>query len=184
MRYSVRRFGLVTAVVVAAASAALAASAAQAAGLPKGTKAPDFTLKDTKGGSFKLSSFKGKVVFLNFWATWCPPCRTEFPEVVKLNNDLAGKGVKVVSISVDQANTRGRIKPFIDDNKATQQVLLGDEAGDIFDRYANNPRPGIPMNVLIGKDGKVIKSWVGFRGQDDVSEWRSSINDALKAKTP
>ena len=101
-----------------------------------------------------------------------------------MNNDLAGKGVKVVSISVDQANTRGRIKPFIDDNKATQQVLLGDEAGDIFDRYANNPRPGIPMNVLIGKDGKVIKSWVGFRGQDDVSEWRSSINDALKAKTP
>lgn len=176
MKMSIRKLAFT------AGAVALAASAVWAQGLPKGTKAPDFQLRDTRGGTFKLSNLKGKVVFLNFWATWCPPCRAEFPEVVSLNNQYAKKGVKVASISVDDPRKADAVKQFAEDRKATQQVLLGEKAQDIFDAYANDPRPGIPMNVLVGKDGKVIRTWVGFNGADDAKEWKSDIDRALKAK--
>ncbi|MCC6484976.1 MAG: TlpA family protein disulfide reductase [Armatimonadetes bacterium] len=168
---------------LAAGIVGLVASAVLAQGLPKGSKAPDFSVRDIKGGTFKLSSYKGKVVFLNFWATWCPPCRAEFPEIVKLNNAYAKKGVKIASVSVDQAGKAEAVKQFAQDRKATQQVLYGSTAGKAFEDYANDPRAGIPMNVLIGKDGKVIKTWVGYSGEGDAKDWKAEIDTALKAKT-
>ncbi len=160
--------------------AIVAASMALAEGLPRGAKAPDFSLKDLSGKTFKLSANKGKVVFINFFATWCPPCRREFPEVIKLNEKWAKKGVKVISVSVDDQRTISRVKPFAEDNKAKHQVLSGTEAGAIFNKYANDPRAGIPMNFVIGKDGKVVKYWVGFGGEGDVREWEAAINTAIK----
>lgn len=150
-----------------------------AEGLASGTKAPDFSLKDTNSRTFKLSAFKGRVVFINFFATWCPPCRREFPEVVKLNNNYASKGVKIVSISVDSGQTLNRVKPFAQQNKATQQVLLGAGTEKVAGDYKVQ---GIPCNYLIGKDGKVAKNWVGFSGPKDADAWRNAIDAALKRK--
>lgn len=162
-----------------AALVAAAALAVWAEGLRAGAKAPDFTLKDTQGRTFKLSAFKGKPVFINFFATWCGPCRVEFPEVVKLHREMNEKGVKIISVSVDAEPTRNRVKPFADQYNARHQVLLGESAMDIADNYAVE---GIPSNYLIGKDGKVRNNWVGFSGPRDAQAWKAAIEAELKKK--
>ena len=68
-----------------------------------GQRAPDFTLKDINGNSVSLSSFKGKVILLNFWATWCPPCRSEIPSMNKLYQKLKGRGFMILAVSTDRA---------------------------------------------------------------------------------
>lgn len=138
---------------------------------------PDFSIRDTNGKTFKLSSHKGKVVYINFFATWCGPCRQEFPELVKLNEKYAGKDFVMVSISLDNDRTIKEVKPFAERYKAKHQVLLGDGAFEAAEKYKVE---GIPANFLIGKDGKIKNSWVGFMGKDDVKKWETAINNALK----
>jgi len=167
--------------ILAAAAAAvfLGATVALAQGLKKDTKAPEISAKDLQGKTFKLSSFKGKVVFVNFFATWCPPCRAEFPELVKLHAKYEkNPNIKIISISLDDKRTIGNVKPFLNNYKAKHQVLLGDETMKAADSYEVQY---IPTNYLIGKDGKVAGSW-GFSGDKDLEKWQAAINQALKAK--
>ena len=117
----------------------------------------DFTMKDLAGKSVSLSAYKGKVILLNFWATWCGPCKAEIPGFVELQekykNDLI-----VVGYSVDDEAPKA--KAFADEYKINYPILLGEGREDVQDAYG--PIWGIPASFIISKDGKVCKKHLGI----------------------
>jgi thiol-disulfide isomerase/thioredoxin len=117
----------------------------------------DFTIKDLEGKDVKLSSYKGKVILLNFWATWCGPCKAEIPGFVELQ-DKYKKDLVVVGYDVD--DTAEKAKPFVDEYKMNYPILLGLGREDVQDAYG--PIWGIPASFLISKDGKVCKRHMGI----------------------
>ena len=131
-------------------------------------KAPDFTLYDIKGKKVTLSSFKGKAVFLNFFATWCPPCREEMPTIQKLYDKLKMKGFALITVSVDN-NGKEAVIPFIQKNGYSFPVLL-DEDHSASNKYDVS---GIPNTYFIDKKGNIVDHSVGSR------DW--STNDTIKA---
>lgn len=135
--------------------------------------APDFTLKDINGGSFTLSQEKGKVVLLDFWATWCPPCQMSIPELKKLDETYSARGLEVVSISLDDRMDKVE-KVVAKEGLKHRQLFAGD--ADAPAKYAVR---GIPMFVLIDKQGNVVKIWTGF-SDEIAADWRKEIDSLLK----
>src|SRR5579862_1839412 len=88
--------------------------------------APDFTLKDAKGARISLSDFKGKVVVLNFWATWCGPCKVEIPWFIELQSTYAARGFTVLGVSMDEDGWKV-VSPYMAEKKINYPVVLGDE---------------------------------------------------------
>jgi thiol-disulfide isomerase/thioredoxin len=117
----------------------------------------DFVLKDLDGNDVKLSSFKGKVILLNFWATWCGPCKAEIPGFVELQ-DKYRKDLVVVGYDVD--DTAEKARPFVAEYKMNYPVLLGLGREDVQDAFG--PIWGIPASFLISRDGKVCKRHMGI----------------------
>jgi thiol-disulfide isomerase/thioredoxin len=117
----------------------------------------DFTMKDLSGKPVSLASYKGKVILLNFWATWCGPCKAEIPGFVELQerykNDLV-----VVGYSVDDEAPKA--KAFADEYKINYPILLGEGREDVQDAYG--PIWGIPASFIISRDGKVCKKHLGI----------------------
>ncbi|MGQ0732549.1 MAG: TlpA family protein disulfide reductase [Acidobacteriota bacterium] len=117
----------------------------------------DFSIKDLDGQQVKLSSFKGKVILLNFWATWCGPCKAEIPGFVELQakypNDLV-----VIGYSVDDDEPKARA--FAKQFKMNYPILLGEGREDVQDAYG--PIWGIPASFIISRDGKVCKKHLGI----------------------
>jgi cytochrome c biogenesis protein CcmG/thiol:disulfide interchange protein DsbE len=123
-----------------------------------GTIAPDFSLKDLKGRNVSLSHYKGHVVLLDFWATWCPPCQATIPELVSVEQKYRGKGVVVLGIAIDDGgDVAMRLSAFSKDHGMNYPVLLGSDA--IEDRY--NIR-SIPTMFLIDKSGKIQDLYMGY----------------------
>jgi thiol-disulfide isomerase/thioredoxin len=112
-------------------------------------------------------------VFLDFWATWCPPCVQSMPEVQKLHEEYAGKGVAVFGVNMDDDS--GPVAAFVKDNGITYPILLGG-LSSIGDEYRVS---GIPMFVLIDQNNNVRRAWVGFAGAFP-DEWREQIDALLK----
>jgi cytochrome c biogenesis protein CcmG/thiol:disulfide interchange protein DsbE len=119
--------------------------------------ATDFTLPSLDGKPVTLSSFKGKVVLLNFWATWCGPCKAEIPAFVELQEQYAGDLV-VLGLSVD--DTADKAKAFATQYKVNYPMVLGMGHEEIQDAYG--PIYGIPASFLISRDGKVCKRHLGI----------------------
>jgi len=117
----------------------------------------DFTIKDLEGKDIKLSIYKGKVILLNFWATWCGPCKAEIPGFVELQ-DKYKKDLVVVGYDVD--DTAEKARPFVTEYKMNYPVLLGLGREDVQDAYG--PIWGIPASFLISKDGKLCKRHMGI----------------------
>jgi thiol-disulfide isomerase/thioredoxin len=117
----------------------------------------DFAIKDLDGKDVKLSAYKGKVILLNFWATWCGPCKAEIPGFVELQ-DKYKKDLVVVGYSVD--DTADKARAFMTEYKMNYPVLLGLGREDVQDAYG--PIWGIPASFLISKDGKVCKRHMGI----------------------
>ncbi len=120
-------------------------------------KAIDFTLKDLEGKTHKLSDYKGKIVFLNFWATWCPPCRAEMPSMQKIYETWDSKKFVMLAVAVKQ--NRDVVKNFIEENAYNFPVLL-DSDGKVAGMYRVR---GIPTTYLIDKEGNIITRVVGSR---------------------
>ena len=137
-----------------------------------GEKAPLFSLQSTDGKSFKLEDYKGKVVLLDFWATWCGPCRYSTPAVVRLNEKMKGKKFQVLSISVDE--NHADVPPFLKNENVTYPTLYADP--EVAYRYRVN---SIPQFVIIDKNGIISKMYQGFAPSLE-SEWESQINRLLK----
>ena len=117
----------------------------------------DFTMKDLDGKDVSLSSFKGKVILLNFWATWCGPCKAEIPAFVELQNKYKNDLV-VVGYSVDDEAPKARA--FANEYKMNYPILLGLGREDVQDAYG--PIWGIPASFIISRDGKVCKKHLGI----------------------
>ena len=117
----------------------------------------DFTLKDLEGKSVSLASFKGKVVLLNFWATWCGPCKAEIPGFVRLQAKYKDKLV-IVGYSVD--DPADKAKAYADQYKMNYPILLGEGREDVQDAYG--PIWGIPASFIISKDGLVCRKHMGI----------------------
>lgn len=119
--------------------------------------APDIKFTDLAGNPVLLSSFKGKVIFLNFWATWCPPCRGEMPSLEKLHEKMKGKAFVILAISIGE--NKLKVANFIKENKYSFPVYLDtdNQAADVY------KVSGIPTNFLIDKDGYVMFRESGSR---------------------
>jgi len=133
-------------------------AAADAACDAKAKPAPlNFTIKDMNDVDVKLASFKGKVILLNFWATWCGPCKAEIPGFVELQKQYPNDLV-VLGISVD--DTVDKLKPYAAQYKINYPVLVGNGRDDVQDAYG--PLWGIPVSFLIGRDGRICKTHTGI----------------------
>ncbi len=120
-------------------------------------KAADFSLSTTDGKTLKLSDLKGKVVILDFWATWCPPCRKGIPDLIDLKKRYGSKGLEVVGISVDQ-ETKPDVVPFMKDYGINYPVVYGDNS--VVMNYGGIR--SIPTSFIIDREGKVVANYVGL----------------------
>jgi len=112
----------------------------------------DLSLKDLAGIDQRLSSYKGRIVILNFWATWCVPCKQEMPDLAAIQNEYAALGVQVIGAAADQIGDRAKVLQFIKQAKINFPVWLGATTADLG-RFGVGP--GLPATVVIGRDGKV-----------------------------
>jgi thiol-disulfide isomerase/thioredoxin len=131
-------------------------------GVLVGKNAPlHFTLKDMHGADVALSSYKGKVIVLNFWATWCGPCKAEIPDLVRLQEQYRDDLV-VLGFSVD--DTPDKMKPYADQYKINYPLLVGNGREDVQDAYG--PLWGIPVSVIIDREGKIAKKHSGIASRE------------------
>jgi peroxiredoxin len=128
----------------------------------EGGPAPDFALRDLGGQEIRLSSLRGKVVLLNFWATWCPPCREEIPSMVKLNRVMAGKPFQMLAVSIDQGG-KPAIEAFFKESKSTLPALL-DSDGAVGKIYGIT---GVPETFVIDTKGVIMKKVIGSMDWSD-----------------
>jgi thiol-disulfide isomerase/thioredoxin len=123
----------------------------------------DFTLKDMHGVDVQLTSFKGKVILLNFWATWCGPCRAEIPSLVELQEQYADDLV-VLGLSVD--DPPDKLVPYAAEFKMNYPILVGNGREDVQEAFG--PLFGIPVSVFIGRDGVIAKKHSGIATKEQI----------------
>lgn len=121
----------------------------------------NFTLKDLKGNRIKFDQYKGKVVFLNMWATWCGPCRAEMPGIHSLYEKLKGVPIEFVMLSIDRDQALPKVESYIANNKYTFPVFM--PSGNLATQLQV---PSIPTTFIISKDGKIVMKEVGTRNYD------------------
>ena len=136
--------------------------------ITRSTVAPDFSLESLEGKTMRLSDFRGKAVLLNFWATWCGPCKIEMPWFVELQQKYGSQGLQVVGVAMDDASKED-IAKFAKEMGVNYPVLIGKEA--VGDSYGGIP--ALPETFFIGRDGKVVDKILGLRG-------KAEIEDAIK----
>jgi cytochrome c biogenesis protein CcmG/thiol:disulfide interchange protein DsbE len=124
--------------------------------------APNFTLKDADGRSVKLSDYKGKVVLLNFWATWCGPCKIEIPWFVDFEQKYKDRGFAVLGVSMDDDGWSA-VKPYITDKKLNYRVLLGNDT--VGDQYGGVD--SLPTTFLLDRTGRVAATHIGLVSKSD-----------------
>jgi thiol-disulfide isomerase/thioredoxin len=130
-------------------------------------KVLDLTLKDLSGVEQSLSSLKGRIVVLNFWATYCIPCRQEMPDLAAIQNEYAALGVQVVGASADEVEDRAKVLQFIKETKINFPVWVGATTADMMRFGLGSALPG---TVVVGKDGRVAKAISGIVNQADLKK--------------
>ena len=140
-------------------------------GIGKTSDAPDFTLESLDGKSLRLSDLRGKAVLLNFWATWCGPCKIETPWLVDLQNQYGQNGLQVVGVEMGD-DGKEEISKFMKDMGVNYPILIGKEA--VGDAYGGVP--ALPETFFIGRDGKIVDKIIGLKGKGEIED---SIKKAL-----
>lgn len=140
----------------------------------KSAPAPDFALVSLDGRTMRLSDFRGKAVLLNFWATWCGPCKIEMPWFVDLQKQYGSQGLQIVGVAMDDASKED-IAKFAKDMGVNYPILIGKES--VGDEYGGVP--ALPESFFIGRDGKIVDKIVGLEGKADIEE---AIKKALNTR--
>jgi thiol-disulfide isomerase/thioredoxin len=130
-----------------------------------------FTLKDVNDRDIRLSDFKGKVVLLDFWATWCGPCKVEIPWFVEFQSRYGKNGLQVIGVSVD--DTLAMLKPYVASMKMTYPVLQGLGHDNMLDAFG--PMVALPDTFLISRDGKICARHVGITSKEDFENGIKSL---------
>ena len=136
--------------------------------------APDFTLESLEGKNMKLSDFRGKAVLLNFWATWCGPCKIEMPWFVELQEKYGSQGFQIVGVAMDDASKED-IAKFAKEMGVNYPVLIGKES--VGDQYGGVP--ALPESFFIGRDGKIVDKIMGLEGKAEIE---AAIKKALNTQ--
>ncbi len=144
-------------------------------GPANGTPAPDFTLKTLDGKDISLSSLKGKAVMVNFWATWCEPCKIEMPWLVELQDKYRKDGFEIIGVAMDDSGQK-EISEFARKMKVNYTVVIGSEK--VADLYGG--LDGLPTNFFLDRNGKVIDSFKGLRSESVIVD---DIKKALASET-
>ena len=133
----------------------------------------NFVLKDADGKDFSLAAQKGKVILLDFWATWCPPCKVEIPWFVEFQRTYGPKGFIVIGVSVD--DPPAALKPFGQQYKVNYPLLVGDGRDDIKGPKAYNAYWALPKTFVIGRDGRICKTHVGLSSKEHFEQQIKSL---------
>ena len=127
----------------------------------EGRLAPDFVLASLDGRQISLSEFRGKIVILDFWATWCKPCRLELPHFVALQQEFDENVLQIIGISLDKVS-KEEVTSFVKEWKIPYIVVMG--SGDVARNYGGIR--GIPTTFVIDKQGNIYKKYVGYRDKE------------------
>jgi cytochrome c biogenesis protein CcmG/thiol:disulfide interchange protein DsbE len=169
--------------IVAVGASASFSGCGKSAGAPSPkvlANEPDVTFKDLQGKDLSLASLKGKVVVVNFWATWCDPCRVEIPWLIRLQQQYADKGFTLVGVAMDE-DGKSAVDPFVQsthfDVRGQQMtmnypIVLGND--DIADKFGG--MLGLPTSIVISRDGKIAKRYIGLVNEDSLEK---QIKDLL-----
>lgn len=133
--------------------------------LAQESTAPQFALKDINGHTVRLRAYRGKVVMINFWATWCPPCRAEMPDLVRLQREHAEQGLQIIGITYPP-ETKNRVRRFARSLKVNYPIILGTR--QIKARFSSEET--LPLTVVIDRDGKVNNIISGILLREEFDE--------------
>jgi len=134
-------------------------------------KAPDFSLRTVQGDLFNLSDYKGKVILLNFWGTWCGPCRREIPDFNKLHDKYQKDGLEIVGITITSGSPEN-IYSFMKDWDIEYTILTDIEDNETqrvtayYGRAIGQPITGLPTTLIIDRDGYIVKGYIGPRNEE------------------
>jgi peroxiredoxin len=165
------------AVALVAVCPLLASQSTPQAGQPApqlGQPAPDFTLPDSTGAPIKLSAYRGKIVLLDFWATWCEGCKVEIPWYVEFQNKYRKDGLTAIGVSMDDDGWKS-VKPFLETHKLNYPVVIANQ--DLTNRYGG--LPSLPMTLLIDRNGKIAET---HPGMVDKNAFENRIKSLLQEK--
>ncbi|NTW86983.1 MAG: TlpA family protein disulfide reductase [Holophagaceae bacterium] len=143
-------------------------------GAKPGTDVSRVAFRDAEGQRHTLADYRGRVVLVDVWATWCPPCRKSLPEVAELQK-AGGEAYVVLPISVDRGGW-GDVKPFLAQNPQLGLVAYLPDSGSALDAFG--PIPGIPTTILVDREGRLIKRWSGY-GEGLA---RRALDEALRGR--
>ncbi|MCC5913707.1 MAG: TlpA family protein disulfide reductase [Balneolaceae bacterium] len=158
-RFTLLTLFFITAITLGACSGNQESDIGSRASLPGGADdvdatdlpdAPDFTLENLDGSDFTLSDHKGKVILLNIWATWCPPCREEIPDFMEIQTEMEDDGVLFVGVATDREGWEV-VRPFAEEFEINYPIMV--DTGVVSRKYG--PVQGIPMSFIINREGKV-----------------------------
>ena len=171
---------VVTLAIAAACTGSRERTELAGAGCPADAKPANmsFTLKGLQGENIRLADYKGKIVFLNFWATWCVPCKAEIPVLIELQDRYKADGLEVVGVVTldDFAN----VAPFAAEHKMNYTIVDGTTRQDVEEAYG--PLPGLPSSFVIARNGSVCYEHVGVPRPEPNEELHDAIRRVFEAE--
>jgi thiol-disulfide isomerase/thioredoxin len=139
----------------------------------------DLALKDLFGAEQRLSQLKGRIVILNFWATWCAPCRKEMPDLAAIQNEYAALGVQVVGASADDLKERAKVMQFVKETKINFPIWMGATTSDMMRFGLGGALPG---TIIIDREGRVVKIISGVVNQADLKKQIDQMIASVEVK--
>ena len=167
-----RRLWLTTAAVAAAGGAGLAWWRTQPRGQPVPQELWTLQLERPQGGSLALSTLRGQPLLLNFWATWCPPCVKEMPELDRFSRDFAQRGGRVLGVAIDGA---APVREFLQYRPVSYDIVLAGLAGSELMRQLGNQAGVLPFSALLDAEGNLRKHHSGETTREELSRWVADL---------